>query len=66
MQKLKDLIRGNDLVVAPVVFNPIMAKMAAHPKMQEWWVIMEPMQEPVASHEPGEWWVRMPEAFHTD
>ena len=29
MQKLKDLIRGNDLVVAPVVFNPIMAKMAA-------------------------------------
>jgi 2-methylisocitrate lyase-like PEP mutase family enzyme len=29
LQKLKDLIRGNDLVVAPVVFNPIMAKMAA-------------------------------------
>jgi methylisocitrate lyase len=29
LQKLKDLICGNDLVVAPVVFNPIMAKMAA-------------------------------------
>ena len=43
-----------------------MAKMAAHPKMQEWWVIMEPMQEPVASHKPGEWWVRMVEAFHSD
>ena len=28
MQKLKDLIRGNDLVVAPVVCNPIMARMA--------------------------------------
>jgi 2-methylisocitrate lyase-like PEP mutase family enzyme len=28
LQKLKDLIRGDDLVVAPVVFNPIMAKMA--------------------------------------
>ena len=28
MAKLKDLIRGNDLIVAPVVCNPIMAKMA--------------------------------------
>ncbi len=28
MQKLKDLIGGDDLVVAPVVFNPIMARMA--------------------------------------
>jgi len=29
LQKLKDLIRGNELIAAPVVFNPIMAKMAA-------------------------------------
>jgi 2-methylisocitrate lyase-like PEP mutase family enzyme len=29
VQKLKDLIKGNDLIVAPVVFNPIMARMAA-------------------------------------
>jgi 2-methylisocitrate lyase-like PEP mutase family enzyme len=29
LQKLKDLIRGDDLIVAPVVFNPIMARMAA-------------------------------------
>jgi 2-methylisocitrate lyase-like PEP mutase family enzyme len=28
LQTLKDLIRGNDLVVAPVVFNPIMARLA--------------------------------------
>jgi 2-methylisocitrate lyase-like PEP mutase family enzyme len=28
VQKLKDLIRGNDLIVAPVVFNPIMARLA--------------------------------------
>ena len=28
MAKLKDLIRGNDLIVAPVVCNPIMARMA--------------------------------------
>jgi 2-methylisocitrate lyase-like PEP mutase family enzyme len=28
MQKLKDLVRGNDLVVAPVALNPIMARLA--------------------------------------
>src|SRR3954451_2185112 len=28
LAKLKDLIRGNDLIVAPVVCNPIMARMA--------------------------------------
>jgi 2-methylisocitrate lyase-like PEP mutase family enzyme len=28
VQKLKHLVGGNDLVVAPVVFNPIMARMA--------------------------------------
>lgn len=49
-----------------VDFVADMAKMAAHEKMIEWWNIMEPMQEPVAAHKPGEWWVRMVEAFHTD
>ena len=29
MEKLKDLIKGPDLVVAPVALNPIMAQMAA-------------------------------------
>ena len=29
MEKLRDLIRGGDLVVAPLVLNPIMARMAA-------------------------------------
>ena len=28
MATLKDLIRGNDLVVAPVALNPLMARMA--------------------------------------
>ena len=28
MQKFKDLIRGNDLILAPVVFDPIMGRMA--------------------------------------
>lgn len=47
-------------------FQADMSKMAAHPKMREWWEIMEPMQHPVASAKPGEWWSRMGEAFHTD
>ena len=29
MEKLKDLIKGQDLIVAPVALNPIMAQMAA-------------------------------------
>ena len=43
-----------------------MAKMAADPKTQEWWAIMEPMQEPFPDRRSGEWWSRMEEVFHTD
>ena len=42
------------------------AKMAAHPKTQEWWAIMEPMQEPLATRKPGEWWADMEEVFHME
>ncbi|MBV9168533.1 MAG: L-rhamnose mutarotase [Chloroflexi bacterium] len=43
-----------------------MRKMAADPKTQEWWRITDPMQEQVAGGQPGEWWTRLPEVFHTD
>jgi len=43
-----------------------MAKMAADPKTQEWWAIMEPMQKPVPTAKQGEWWSTMIEVFHTD
>ena len=43
-----------------------LAKMAAHPKTQEWWSIMEPLQEPVATRKAGEWWAEMEEVFHLD
>jgi len=43
-----------------------MAKMAADPKMQEWWKIMDPMQDPMPDRAPGEWWAKMEEVFHTD
>lgn len=47
-------------------FAADMARMAADPKTQEWWAIMEPMQEPLPTRKPGEWWAVMPEVFHLD
>jgi len=47
-------------------FAADMAKMAADPKTQEWWSIMEPMQDPVATRSKGEWWANMEEVFHLD
>lgn len=47
-------------------FQADMAKMAADPKTQEWWAIMEPMQEPLATRKAGEWWAGMEEVFHLD
>ncbi|HEX2969946.1 MAG TPA: L-rhamnose mutarotase [Bacteroidales bacterium] len=43
-----------------------MKKMAADPKTQEWWTIMNPMQEPDKSREKGDWWSVMEEVFHVD
>ncbi len=47
-------------------FDGDMAKMAADPKTQEWWAIQKPLQEPVATAAPGEWWSTMEEIFHQD
>ena len=43
-----------------------MARMAADPKTREWWSIMMPMQEPLATRAEGEWWARMEEVFHIE
>ncbi|MBT9330843.1 L-rhamnose mutarotase [Acidipila sp. 4G-K13] len=43
-----------------------MAKMAADPATQDWWAIMEPMQEPYPDRDHGTWWALMDEVFHTD
>lgn len=42
------------------------AKMAADPRTQEWWEITNPMQQPLATAAPGEWWVGADEVFHVD
>jgi L-rhamnose mutarotase len=47
-------------------FEGDMAKMAADPKTQEWWAICKPMQDPLPSRAPDEWWATMKEVFHTD
>jgi L-rhamnose mutarotase len=47
-------------------FKADMAKMAADKTTQEWWAIMEPMQEPLPTRQPGEWWADMEEVFHMD
>jgi L-rhamnose mutarotase len=43
-----------------------MAAMAAQPVMQRWWAIMEPMQDPLPTRAPGEWWTRMEEVFRME
>lgn len=42
------------------------AKMAAHRKTQEWWSVMEPLQDPLPTRKPGEWWAEMEEVFHLE
>lgn len=43
-----------------------MARMAADPTTQDWWAIMEPMQDPLPTRQDGEWWAGMEEVFHLD
>ncbi len=43
-----------------------MAKMAADPKTRAWWSLTDPMQVPLETRAPGEWWAHMAEVFHTD
>lgn len=43
-----------------------MAKMAAHPKTQEWWAVQMPLQRPLPTRKEGEWWADMEEVFHQD
>ncbi len=47
-------------------FAADMARMAADPVTQKWWAIMKPMQEPLETRAPDEWWAEMEEVFHSD
>jgi len=43
-----------------------MAKMGDNPTNQRWWALCKPMQEPLETRAPGEWWANMDEVFHAD
>ena len=47
-------------------FEADMAKMAADQTTQKWWELCKPLQEPLQTRAPGEWWADMEEVFHTD
>jgi L-rhamnose mutarotase len=46
-------------------FQADMANMAADPKTREWWTLTDPMQIPLETRAPGDWWMNMKEVFHT-
>jgi L-rhamnose mutarotase len=47
-------------------FERDMRRMAEDPKVQEWWSLMEPLQDPLPSRREGEWWANMEEVFHLE
>lgn len=49
-----------------VDFDADMANMAEHPTTQEWWTLCKPLQTPLPERAEGEWWMSIPEVFHTD
>jgi L-rhamnose mutarotase len=47
-------------------FEADAARMADNPRMQDWWAICGPMQQPLETRRPGEWWAVMEPVFHHD
>ena len=47
-------------------FTADMATMAADPVTQEWWKLCMPMQRPLDSRAPDDWWAPMEPVFHLD
>lgn len=47
-------------------FSADMAMIAAEPKMKEWWVLTDPMQQCLLSVQEGEHWAPMQQVFFTD
>lgn len=43
-----------------------MRKLAANPKVKEWWKLTDPCQQPLPDRKPGEWWAPLEEVAHLD
>ncbi|WP_336054961.1 L-rhamnose mutarotase [Nitratireductor sp. CH_MIT9313-5] len=42
------------------------AAIAADPTTKEWWKLCGPMQAPLETRAPGEWWAGMEQVFYMD
>jgi len=47
-------------------FEADMKKMADHEVTRRWWAVCGPMQRPLESRKPDEWWAMMEAVFHLD
>jgi L-rhamnose mutarotase len=47
-------------------FAADMAVMAADDIVREWWTLTDAMQDPYPDRAAGDWWLTIPEIFHTD
>jgi L-rhamnose mutarotase len=45
-------------------FDLDMAEIGEDPVTQDWWMLTDPMQEPLETRKDGEWWASMNEIFH--
>ncbi len=43
-----------------------MARMTAGPKNQEWWALVKPLVDPLATRAESEWWANMDVNFRPD
>jgi L-rhamnose mutarotase len=43
-----------------------MARMAADPATRRWWALVGPLQRAFPERGAGDWWMELPEVFHTD
>lgn len=55
-----------EYVGPPEEYAARMRRLAAAPRMREWWDLMEPLQVPRADRAEDEWWTNMREVFHLD
>ncbi len=61
----------DDLLIAVFEYvgddmNADWKKMLDSERMKDWWAIMMPMQEPLPTRAPGEWWATTEEIWHRD
>ena len=42
------------------------AAIAADPVTRDWWALCGPMQRPLDTRAPNEWWAGLTEVFHSD